>query len=432
MDTPEIRRLITSFFPASFITFGTFPEMESSLKNETGGCNVLVSDTYRIYGSSEGLQDDITSGNYVISDYYISRNLLSSVVRWDDSVWFDIVEGARYSVVKATQIGLGKEESECPVNSTSPKLRENVPVPFQRLEISFYNAPLCLGNSMEAFQAHLGNVVVSLGEDAYLPSIDAPNLGSLECDDCKDVLKDGRLKVINDRGMLNCAVYLDPVHNLTRSSLATLVNVKFCEMMAVAIFQGQPDAVNITYIDEMDYSAFPQEYDIVAGVAWEDRVGFNTSYLGIMSTSLPYFTHDKYLYNGTVYDGSGEGLSFALDIEDKTLMNVVNSVIIATVYAQRNGVSRSTYFEMPQMHLLGDSLTFMMKDTIAYAGNYDDIINEALASSDNATDSGWNRVFQNYGVAPEEPLFWCDYVASCPPCQWIETEGGDVCVSVLF
>ena len=96
--------------------------------------------------------------------------------------------------------------------------------------------------------------------------------------------------------MLNCAVYLDPIRNLTRSSLATLVNVKFCEILAVAIFQGNPDAVNITYIDEIDYSAFPQEYDIVAGTSWDNRVGFNTSNLGTMSEAFPYFVHDKYFF----------------------------------------------------------------------------------------------------------------------------------------
>ena len=419
MDTPEIRSLITSFFPASFVTFGTFPEMESSLKNETG-CNVLVSDTYRIYGSSSGLQDDITNGKYVISDYYISRNLLSSVVRWGDQegddVWYDVVEGARQSVYRATQIGLGKDESMCVLNSTKD-------------EISFYNAPLCVGNNKEAFQSHLGNLVLSFGPDAYLPSIDAPNFGSLECDDCKDVLEDGKLKVINSRGRLNCAVYLDPIRNLTRSSLATLVNVKFCEILAVAIFQGNPDAVNITYIDEIDYSAFPQEYDIVAGTSWDNRVGFNTSNLGTMSEAFPYFVHDKYFYNGTVYGGSGEGISYVVGNEDKALLEVASSVIFATVYAQRNGISRSTYFDM--MYLLGDSLTFMLRDTIAYAGNYDDILNEALASSDNATAIGWNMVIQNYEVAPKEPVLYCDYVASCPPCQWIEIDGGYICIGEL-
>ena len=150
MDTPEIRSLITSFFPASFVTFGTFPEMESSLNNETG-CNVLVFNTY---GSSSGLQDDITNGKYVISDHYISRNLLSSVVRWGDQegddVWYDVVEGARQSVYRATQIGLGKNESMCFSNSINN-------------EISFYNAPLCVGNNKEAFQSHLGNLVLSFG-----------------------------------------------------------------------------------------------------------------------------------------------------------------------------------------------------------------------------------------------------------------------------
>ena len=73
----------------------------------------------------------------------------------------------------------------------------------------------------------------------------------------------------------------------------------------------------------------------------------------------------------------------------------------------------------------------MMKDTIAYAGNYDDIINEALASSDNATDIGWNMVIPNYGIAPKEPVLYCDYVASCPPCDWIEIDGGYICIGVL-
>ena len=93
MDTPEIKSVVLATFPASFARFGLFPEMESSLKN--GTCNVLVSDTYRIYGSKAGLQDDVASGKYIMSDTSISRNLLSSVVRLDDHQWFDIVEGSK-------------------------------------------------------------------------------------------------------------------------------------------------------------------------------------------------------------------------------------------------------------------------------------------------------------------------------------------------
>ena len=175
--------------------------------------------------------------------------------------------------------------------------------------------------------------MLSLGPSAKLPVIDAPNFGSLECDTCEDVLKYGMLKTINEWRLLNCAVYLDPVHNLTRSSLATLVNVKFCEMLAVAIFHGKSDAVNITYIDEMDFLAFPQEFDVVAGVSWEDRVGFNTSNLGTMDSGLPYFVHDKHRYNGTVYDGVGWSISYAHDKTEYNLVFLATNVITATIYA---------------------------------------------------------------------------------------------------
>ncbi|KAL7536394.1 hypothetical protein ACHAXR_007138 [Thalassiosira sp. AJA248-18] len=413
VDTPEIRSLITSFFPASLITFGPFPLMEMSLKNET--CNVLVSDTYRIYGSKAGLQGDLTNGTYIMSDYYISRNLLSSVVRVDDGEWYDLVEGSRMAAFRATQIGIGKE-SQCPANSANS-------------EVSFYNSPQCVGNFVEVFQESLSQIVLSLGPSAKLPVIDAPNFGSLVCDTCEDVLKYGKLKTISERGLLNCAVYLDPVNNLTRSSLATLVNIKFCEVLGVAIFQGKSDAVNITYIDELDVSAFPQEFDVVAGAAWEDRVGFNTSNLGTMDVGLPYFVHDKHRYNGTVYDGVGWSISYAHDKGDGDFGFLATAVITATIYAQRQGITRATYFDMPMIHLLGDSLTFMLRDVIMYAGNYDDIINEAINFSDGATEVGWNKVVQNYDVAAKIPVYYCDYTGNCPPCQWFDEAGG-YCISV--
>jgi len=269
VNTPEIRSLIQSFFPASIITFGTFPEMEDSLKNKTAGCNVLVSDTYRIYGSNAGLQSDINSGKYVISENAISRNLLSSVVRWsgelDDAIWQDIVEASRHSALRANQIGLSKDESKCPMTSLVTK--SEIESEEEEDDISFFNVPYCVGNQMESFQSHLGSIALSTYGfgNAYLPTIDAPNFGSLECDDCKDVLKDGRLRQIKERGSINCAVFLDRARNLTMTSLLTLVNVQYCKIISVAIFQGKSNAVNITYIDEMDYSTFPQEYDIIAG-----------------------------------------------------------------------------------------------------------------------------------------------------------------------
>merc|ERR1711935_1018263 len=97
--------------------------------------------------------------------------------------------------------------------------------------VAFYNSPICVGNSVQTFQRSLGETVLSFGEFGYLSAVDAPTYGSLECSDCEDVLDSGKLKEIAERGHFDCAVYLDPVHNLTRSSLATLMNEKFCQLL---------------------------------------------------------------------------------------------------------------------------------------------------------------------------------------------------------
>lgn len=402
MDTPEIQSSIKASFPAAFIKFGLFSEMESSLK--AGTCNVLVSDTYRIYGST--LQDDYSDGKYIMSDNYISRNLLSSVVRIDDHQWFDVVEGSRVAHHRAVQVGMSK--GACPMKSTGS-------------EISFDNVPLCVGNIREIVSAQY---TVSFGPNVKLPLIDAPNFASLECDDCKENLDHSRPKQIKERGVFNCAVVMDPLYNLTMTSLPTLVSTKFCEIMSVAIFQGDTDAVNITYIDKIDKSAFPREFDAVAGVVYEERYEFNNNnidFLGTMLPSITYYFHDKFLYDGTLYDGTGGGLLIAFDKEDRALDAIAIAVITAVVYAQRQGITRATYDEMPLIHLLGDSLTFMLRDVVSYAGNYDDIINEALALSDGAVDRGWNSVISNSGPAAQVPVFYCDFSGSCgDQCVWSE------------
>ena len=420
VETPEIRSLITSYFPTSFVTFGLFPAMEASLRS--GACNVIVSDTYRLSGSS--LQEDIDSGRYIISDYYISRNLISSVVRLGDPVWYDVVEGMRVTAFRASQIGLYQDLGRCPANATTSGTDA-----AGVAGVSFYNATFCVGNAVEVFQRSLGQTVLSYG--TYLPIIDAPNFGSLECDDCANVLESkGGLQEISDRGHLNCAVYLNPMYNLTLSSLATLVNVKFCELMAVAIFQGKADAVNITYIDEMDYSAFPQEFDVVAGAGFESKVGWDVTNAGSMSFGWPYFVHDKYQYGGSVYDGVGLFISYAIDNENVSLIFVATAVVTATVYAQRQGITRESSFDMPLIHTFGDGLTFMLRDVVSFGGNYDDILSEALSSSDGTAVRGWNDVIPNSFVAAKTPVSYCDYTGNCPPCEWLLFDGTYICISV--
>ena len=142
-------------------------------------------------------------------------------------------------------------------------------------------------------------------------------------------------------------------------------------------------------------------FNLSLGISWEKRVGYNTDNLGTMRTTYPYYTHDKFIqYNGTTYDGIGEAKGFAVDVAEESLYAIAELAFTATVHAQRNSISRSTYFDMPLIYLLGDSLTFMLRDIIQYAGNYDDIFNEAFASSDGETEIGWNII-----IAVSEVIF---------------------------
>lgn len=143
VDTAEIRRLIISFFPSSFVKFGSFSEMEVSLNN--GTCNVLVCDQYRIFTTQ--LQYFFANGTYVVSDNHISRNIVSSVVRNDDENWSFIVEGTTALAHRATQVGIGKNDRKCP-NSTKDGT------------FSFYNVPWCVGNSFDNFMNHLSYVII--------------------------------------------------------------------------------------------------------------------------------------------------------------------------------------------------------------------------------------------------------------------------------
>jgi len=381
MDTPEIRSVITSFFPESFVTFGKFPTVAASLLN--GTCNVLMSDDYHIYGCSS-LLENLSNETYTLSGFYYYRNLLTSVVRVDDNQWFDLVEGSKSAVVRATQIGLSQNPSSC---SVSTKIYDDV---------SFFNAPSCVGNLAEVQERSFGPDIYGYS-NAYTPMIDAPNFGSLKCDEgCENALESGTLKRIKERGQLNCAVFLSSIPNLTTSSLPILISEKYCRAVAVATFQGDATAVNISYIQELDYSNLPEDIDVIAGVIWEDVVGWNPKGAGQILVSLPYWWYEMYSYNGNLYYGVGKGLSLATDGTDWTFLNFIDIVTAAFVYASREGITNKNFFEMPLNHLFGDALTFMLRDVISYAGNYDDIVNEAMARSDGVAGRGWNTVIQNY------------------------------------
>ncbi|EJK76310.1 hypothetical protein THAOC_01933 [Thalassiosira oceanica] len=415
-DTSDIRDLMTSFFPGPFVQFGPFPEMEKSLKN--GTCNVLLSDTYRIYGSS--LQEDIdvftNAGKYIISDMYIARKQLGQVTRIEDGEWTHIVEGTRHWSARAFQIGIGKDDSSCPATNGDE---------FDG-SVNFFNGVYCVGNYGENFQRSLGPHLLGV---STIPYIDAVKFGPLTCDDCENIkYTDPYLREIVDAGKLKCGIYLDPLLNITTTSVSTLIAEQLCRAIGVAIFQGKPNAAEISYLEEMDFSKFPDEFDVMLGVSWEDVMNSDEGDLllprvGEWTPNVAYFFHDKYMYKGAKYNGVGKADIFMTNAKrtSKFITHLVASVFTAIVDAQRRGISRANFYKMPLIEFLGEGLSFIGRDVVAFAGNYDDIFEEAYAKSDGLTERGdWNIVLQNSGVnSPKLPTMFCGINHGlCPPTEY--------------
>mmetsp|Transcript_15863 Transcript_15863/g.35563 ORF Transcript_15863/g.35563 Transcript_15863/m.35563 type:complete len:856 (-) Transcript_15863:81-2648(-) len=417
-DTSDIRDLMTAFFPGPFVQFGPFPEMEKSLKN--GTCNVLLSDTYRIYGSS--LQEDIdiltNSGKYFVSDFHIARKQLGQVTRFEDGEWFNIVEGTRHWSAKAFQFGIGKDDSSCPATNGDD---------FDG-SVNFFNGVYCVGNYGEIFQRSLGSHVIGVSS-RYITMVDAVKFGPLTCDDCENIIDtDPYLREIVDAGKLKCGIYLDPLLNITTTSVSTLIAEQLCRAIAVAIFQGKPNAAEISYLEEMDFSKFPDEFDVMFGMGWEDAMSNDEGDLlprraDEWAPSIAYFFHDKYMYKGIKNIGVGKADIFMTNAKRaprnaQRFPFLVLAIFMAIVDAQRRGISRANFNKMPLIEFLGEGLSFIGRDVVAFAGNYDDIFEEAYAKSDGLIERGWNTVLPNSGQAPRMPTMFCDSLGVCPPAEF--------------
>ncbi|EJK50383.1 hypothetical protein THAOC_30656 [Thalassiosira oceanica] len=416
-DSVDIRDLMTSLFPDSFLQFDAFPVIEAALHN--GTCNVLVSDDYQIYGSE--LQADLNNGTYVMSDFRLSLNRISMVTRTGnagDQEWSDVLSGLFAGMFRATQIGLGLDPAACRKTLEDPR-RGSGP-------ISFLDPVHCVGNHAEIFGRSISTKIFRT--EGFAKAIDAPNLGSLQCRDCENVLLSSpTLREIVDRGGLRCGIYMDQERNYTKMSLPVLMAETYCTAVAATIFQGDPGAVNITHFTEIDFSVFPDDFDVVAGVTSNlvdlkmdgpPNFAYDPEEPSPWRSAAVYFFEDKYYLDGVEYNGIGKGHFMAtrssID-EDDGLARLTEMVFVATVHAQRIGIGRSAYQMMPLIELFGDAVTFMLKDVVALVGNYDEVLAESLRASDGQIEKGWNGVVQNFALTTRAPMLRCSLYGNCPP-----------------
>lgn len=245
---------IEEYFPPSFLL--TAPTVSTALKKFTQGlCNVIASDFLLILSIPE-----LADGEFVFGSTVLISTERAIVTRNDDLQWHDIIN----SVLEGQMQGVKQDESRCQISSSNP------------LNMTFSNAPTCIGSLPQIFGRHFSLSI--LQNSSFLQSVNktkralpgmvrAPSFGVLTqgcpIGTCDDALKSGTLQMISKRKRLNCAFI-----NYPENKGLTAMSELYCRAVAVAIFQGDSDAVNATRIDSFNDSMIEfldGEFDLIAG-----------------------------------------------------------------------------------------------------------------------------------------------------------------------
>ena len=87
-------------------------------------------------------------------------------------------------------------------------------------------------------------------------------------------------------------------------------------------------------------------------------MGTNVIFITIL---LFYFSEDVSFFSLATRDNHVAFSSF------------VNCIVLATIYAQENGIERVDSNKMPLMNIFGSEFNWALRDAIAYSGSYDQI-----------------------------------------------------------
>jgi len=195
--------------------------------------------------------------------------------------------------------------------------------------------------------------------------------GNLDRDAFVDPTGSSTLAKIRNEGSLRCGVVV-PLSfggNIAGSNEVTGMGVDFCHALAAAIFIGDLHAVKFSSFPENETSSVIAlangTIDVLVGEGVHQKYDFETSpSLRGLHFSTPYYYgnesngHDASIYSLATLEGDAMFASF------------VNSVVLATIFAQENGIQSDESGRMPFVSIFGNELKWALKDSISAMGNY--------------------------------------------------------------
>ena len=107
--------------------------------------------------------------------------------------------------------------------------------------------------------------------------------------------------------------------------------------------------------------------------------------------STPYYYGNEFTNEVSIY-------AIATREDDAPFASFVNTVVLATIYAQENDIQRKDSTEMPLVSLFGSNLNWALRDAVAHSGNYDEIYSKFFVSNVSEASRGRNRMNTDLAV----------------------------------
>jgi len=345
-------------FPSDFVSVvSSYDEMAQMLLDEH--CNVLgQTRSALLYFAS---LPEVKDKGFVVGNDTLSKKPLAIVSRLDDREFNEIINWAMQALFFGEEKALAKNSSLCQDYSTTSGLQVS--------DLNFLNAVYCVGSYsgiLSPFDRGMNQI-----NNGSSGMIYAYPFGELDNEDTELIdgsnLNDTCLcDHLRDEDSLNCGILVPSSGKLVG------LHVDYCRTLAAALFNGDAEAVKIIFLEDDTDDAYlaleNQTIDVLAGAVLHKRFYFESS----LSPSGFHFS-TPYYYGDEAADEDLTIYALATRKEDTLFSSFVNAIVIATIYATEEGITKDKSNDMPLSNLFGGNFTWSLRDAIAYSGGYDEL-----------------------------------------------------------
>ena len=364
-------------------------------------CNVIAGEPLFLVGVKklflEGFSgENIDNSAWKMGSSVVSKEPLATVTRDDDPEWSTLANMVVNGMVLAEANNISKENAEEMLtlfaNGSGPIGENNdVREPLAPMLVSLIAE---FGNYGDLYHAHIES---QIPKDSALnrPYDNDASTGLLYSipngnvlDYGPDPLVNGTLDSIHQRGHIICGVSStrDPAFarevpdNSSSSALEEGTNggtvwlgfdVEFCRALSGSLFLGDKTRVVFVALDRTEsFAALSSEQvDVVAGA----RVTLQANYFE-PTTHRGYEFSPPYYYDNAMKDA----FAFMTREDDVQWNSFVYWIVMATIFAEEEGITMDTAVSMPVVTLFGERLKQMYRDCISSVGSYAELYNNSL------------------------------------------------------